>query len=386
VAVEVDTVRVGEVERYVTGSGRIKPKRQVKVSASVIGRITKIAVREGDRVEKGDFLLQIDPMDVETRVKQLRSQVRAAESSLEAEKAGLDRAERDFDEAKRLFEGGYVSQREYRAALAELEAARARYHSAEERLSQLKADLESALHDLEEVRITAEMSGVVTSLNVEEGETAVMGTINNPGTVLLVISDLSQMEAEIKVDETEVVHVREGQRAKVELDAYPDTTFRGVVVEVGNSAIRTGGGLGTESVDYKVVILIEDSIPGIRPDLTASAEILVAKEDSALVVPLQALVVRKVPKSGSVRGAEETAKSRTGKKELREAEGAFVVEDGVARFRPVRVGIVGRERCQVLSGLKAGDLVVVGPFRALSALEDGDPVKLRRSKRPAGGR
>ncbi|HXV14230.1 MAG TPA: efflux RND transporter periplasmic adaptor subunit, partial [Candidatus Krumholzibacteria bacterium] len=293
-SIEVEAAKVGrrDVSKVVTASGEIQPKRLVNVSANTIGKVTKLVVVEGQRVEKGDFLLEIDAAPYESQVEQLAAAVRAAEASVQLEDASLLKAEYDYERAVQLSEKGFMSENDLKTATSSLDIARARARSSREQLAQARASLKRAQHDLRQVHIVAEMSGVITALNVEEGESAIMGTINNPGTVLLTIADLAEMEAEVKVDETEVVHVRVGQAATVRLDAQPDTTYRGVVTEVGNSALRTQVGLGQESVDFKVVIAIQDSIPNIRPGLSASVDIAVAEERQVLAVPIQCLTVR----------------------------------------------------------------------------------------------
>ena len=395
VEVEVSSVGRRDVAKVVTASGEIQPKRRVDVSATTIGRVTKLAVIEGQRVKKGDFLLEIDAEPYETTVEQLQAAVRGAAASLQLEQAAMRKAEYDFDRARQLSEKGFLSDTELKDAQASLDMARARVQSAEEMHTQAQANLRKARHDLRQVRIVAEMPGVITALNVEEGESAIMGTINNPGTVLLTIADLSEMEAEVRVDETEVVLVRPGQEAKVRLDAQPDTTYHGAVTEVGNSALRMQVGMGQESVDFKVVVAIHDSIPNIRPGLSASVDIGVAKEKKALAVPIQCLTVRdparlarerrRGKKDGALAG-DSAAVDTTGEDDKeREIEGVFVVSDGVAHFRPVRVGIAGKSHFVVLSGLKAGEQVVSGPFKTIADLKDGQAVKIKKDMERSQG-
>lgn len=387
--VEVETIARRDVSKVVTASGEIQPKRLVNVSANTIGKVTKLAVVEGQHVNKGDFLLEIDAATYETEVEQLSAAVRAAEAAVELEGATLQKAQYDYERALQLSEGGFMSENELKTAKSSLDVAQARARSAREQLAQTQATLKRARHNLRQVRIEAEMSGVITALNVEEGESAIMGTINNPGTVLLTIADLSEMEAEVRVDETEVVRVRPGQLATVRLDAEPDTTFRGVVTEVGNSALRAQVGLGQESVDFKVVIAIRDSIPNIRPGLSASVDIAVAEEKHVLAVPIQCLTVRDPERLARERrrgnrkrdeAAADTAVVDTAATDQkpRDIEGVFVVENGVAHFRPVRVGIAGQSHFVVLSGLAEGVQVVSGPFKTIADLRDGEAVKIKK--------
>jgi HlyD family secretion protein len=368
--VEVEEVGRRDVKKVVTASGNIQPRRRVNVSASAMGKITRIAVEEGQRVERGDFLLQIDPTRYRSSVEQLEAGVRGAEASLALERASLKKARYDLDKAREMHEKGFMTEDALREAEVTVEMAEARVRTAAERLSQTRADLTRARHDLDEVHITAEMTGVITALNVEEGETAIVGTMNNPGTVLLTIADLSEIEAEVLVDETEVVLIEVGQRAEVRLDAYPDTAFAGSVIEVGNSSIRQQLGMGQESVDFKVVVSLEDEIPSTRPGLSASVDITVAEAFDVLAVPIQSLTVREDA------GADADTVGTADTEGSAEVEGVFVVDDDKAVFRRVGVGITGESHFSILWGLSGGELVVTGPFRAVSDLRDGDPVKV----------
>lgn len=404
--VHVARAERGDVTEIITASGTIQPRRRVNVSASAMGRITRLAVEEGDVVHEGDFLLEIDPKPYESTVAQLEAAVRGAAATLEVEEASFEKARRDFERVRDLHAKGFASDQELRDAEAAFAMARARLQAARETLSQQRANLAKARHDLDQVRITASMSGVVTALNVEEGETAIIGTMNNPGTVLLTISDLSEMEAEVLVDETEVVRIRPGQRSRVHLDAYPDTTFEGVVREVGSSALRQQVGLGQESVDFKVVVSIRDSIPDIRPGLSASVDITVAEAHDVVTVPIQCLTARTREQLERARGrgrsrraptdstagaapadAPTSARSDAGERR-RPVEGVFVVADGRVEFRPVRVGISGERVVEIRSGLGEGETVVSGPFRVLKELRPGARVRVVKSKRrgdSAGG-
>ena len=390
-ATEVQVAEVGrrDISKVITASGEIQPRRRVNVSANAIGKVTRLAVKEGDRVRKGDFLLEIDAEPYETAVEQLTAAVRGARAALDMEKASLTKAEDDYDRAVQLHEKGFMSDGEFKSATSTMEVARARKRNADESLAQADANLKKAVHDLKNVRITAEMSGVITALNVEEGESAIMGTLNNPGTVLLTIADLSEIEAEVRVDETEVVLVRLGQEAVVRLDAHPDTTYRGVVSEVGNSAIRAQVGLGQESVDFKVVIAIRDSIPTVRPGLSASVDITVAEIKKALAIPIQCLTVRdeerlererRRGKKKSETPVAADSLAADDEKKKRDIEGVFVVENGIARFREVRVGIAGQSHFVVERGLSEGEKVISGPFKTISDLVDRTRVKIQKER------
>jgi HlyD family secretion protein len=397
VEVQTEKVKERDITQTVSASGNIRSKRQLDVSALAIGKVTALAVHEGDKVEQGQFLLQIDPTGYESIVDQLEASVRAGEATLDMETANRAKAEYDLAKIQSLYEQQLVSEEELRNTKLSVDVANARVKSAQENLAQQRANLKKAKHDLHEVRITADMPGTITALNVDEGESAIMGTLNNPGTVLLTISDLSQIEAEVLVDETEVVYVRVGQPAKVKLDAHPDTSYVGLVTEVGNSAVRSQLGLGQTSVDFKVVVAVKDSIPNVRPGLSANVEIEVATAKDALSIPIQCLTLRRsseLKTGGETSGADSARASTEAEAEgadtednaagkaKDEIEGVFVVKDGKAVFTPVVVGISGSSYFEVKKGLSNGEEIVSGPFKAINELKNGDPVKT--AKKAAG--
>jgi len=384
-SVEVEIVDSGvrELVATVSASGTLTPKRKVDVSAETIGRITSLAVAEGDEVDEGDFLLEIDPAEYRSQVRGFAAAVMTSAANLDLSEATAEKAGLDLRRATELYDSGLATQQDQETAETDFRIARSRVDAARATLKQAEATLEKARHDLAKVTIRAPMAGLITRLNVEEGENAIMGTLNNPGTVLLTIADLSTMEAEINVDETEVVDVVLGQAAEVEIDAFPDTTFTGEVTEIGNSPIYTSTGQSQQAVDFKVTITLLDQVPGVRPGLSAQADITVARRDSALAVPIGAVVVREwPPRENSRRGrGRGQAPADTADVEREDREGVFVVEDGKARFTPVELGITGEEDFEVLSGLEADQPMVAGPFRVLRDLQHGDRVKEQKTKR-----
>jgi HlyD family secretion protein len=218
------------------------------------------------------------------------------------------------------------------------------------------------------------MTGVVVELNVEAGETAIVGTMNNPGTVLLTIADLSELEAEVEVDETDVVDLALGMPARVSIDSYPDTTFGGIVTEIGNSAIRSLQ--ASESVDFNVVITLSDPVPGAKPGLSATADIIVAERKSVLSVPMASLTIRRTGESENPEADELLDDDPTARKKSEEKEGVFLVRGKRAAFAPAVTGIVGERYFEVLSGVAEGDTVVSGTFEAIRDLEDGARVRI----------
>jgi HlyD family secretion protein len=342
-----------------------------------MGRLTEIAVEEGDYVRTGQFLLQLDPVPLQSVVNQLQASLEAARADERQMYAQLQKAKSDLERTRKLFEQGYLTDQEVEAAETNYEVAAANHEAALHRIAQNEANLRSARHNLEEVTITSTMDGVVTRLNVEEGESAIMGTTNIPGTVLLTIADLSTIEAEVEVDETEVVHINLDDSAEVILDAFPDTSYAGVVTEVGNSPIISTSVTGTQGVDFKVVITLTEEIETVRPGLSADAEITVAKRDSALAIPIQSLTVRRRKDLKGFAPADTTVKTDENDGDI---EGVFVVEGDRAYFREVDVGISSQKLFEVLSGLEEGEEVVSGNFKAIRELKHEQLVKVTKKK------
>ncbi|HUV37279.1 MAG TPA: efflux RND transporter periplasmic adaptor subunit [Patescibacteria group bacterium] len=374
--VQTEKVTPRSLAMVISASGNIQPKRQVDVSANAMGRITSIAVKEGDTVRKGQVLLQLDPVQLESAVNQLKASIQAVKANERQAYAQLQKAKSDLERTRKLFGQGYLTSQEVETAGTNYEVSVASHEAALHQIAQYEANLESAEHSLKEVTITATMDGVVTRLNVEEGENAVMGTMNIPGTVLLTIADLSTIEAEVEVDETEVVHISLGDSARVTLDAFPDTSYAGVVTEVGNSPILSTSVAGAQGIDFKVVITLTDEIDIVRPGLSADAEITVARRDSALSISIQSLTVRRQKDLKGSSPADTTELADDDE----DIEGVFVVEGNRARFRHIEVGISSQKYFEVLSGLKQGDEVVSGNFKAIRELRDDQRVTVAKKR------
>ncbi|UCF05764.1 MAG: efflux RND transporter periplasmic adaptor subunit [bacterium] len=370
-AVQLEKVTRSDLSMIISASGSIRPKRQVDISASSIGKVTRVAVKEGDFVKMGQFLIQIDPIELKSAVARLEAGLASAKANERQTYVQVQKAKNDLQRTHQLFTQGYLTDQEVDAAQTAYEVAVAQHEAARHQIAQQEALLESAKHNLKEVTISAGMDGVVTRMNVEEGEVAIMGTLNNPGTVLMTIADLSTIECEVEVDETEVVDIELGQMVKVTLDAFPDTSYTGLVTEIGNSPILSSSVTGQQGVDFEVVITIQDTVLNVRPGLSADAEITVAERDSALSIPIQSLTVRR---KKDLKGFKSTDSTGTDEGD-EEIEGVFVVEGGRASFRPVTVGISSQQHFEVLSGLEEGEAVVSGNFRAIRNLRDGQKVK-----------
>ncbi len=368
--VEVEKVERRDLTAVVSASGTLEPKQSVSISATTPGEVVRVGVAEGQRVNKGDFLLQLDPVNMAAGASGQAAAVETARAEVGSAEAQLAFARQDYERKRKLAEADLIPRAELEAARAELRAREAAVNAARSRVRQGQASLSSARHDLSRVTITSPIDGVVTRVNVEEGEVAMIGTMNQPGTVLLTIADMGVMEATVDVDETDVVSVDVGQQAEVTVDAFPDTTFAGTVTEVGTSPKiePTVTGPAEGATDFEVKITLAEQLPTARSGLSTSTDIVTARKKDVLTIPIQSLVVRQVADDSAGQGG------------VAEREGVFVVKDGEARFTPVRVGISGERHFEVLSGLEEGDQVVSGSYQALRDLSDGAVVEIEESK------
>ena len=409
--VNVEGIKTRDLEAVVSASGKIQPKRSVNISADTMGRVTDLAVEEGDRIDKDQFLLQIDPRNLRSAVQRSEASMLVARSSaeqlqvaLESARVSLKQAEDANRRQQDLWARGLTTKELLEQAEATLKMRQSDLRSQEQniktqqaRMQQENASLESARYDLSKVRIQSPIKGIVTKRNIEEGETVVIGTMNNAGTVLLTIADMSIIEAEVEVDETDIPTVKFGQVAKITIDAIPGKTFTGKVTEIGNSPIATTGTAASQATNFKVVVTLDTEIPEVRPGFTCTAEITTANRKNVVAVPIQATTVREmvVDEKGDVvrETADPTKRPRPGAVQAselkpgqsrKELEGVFVVRDAKAIFVPVKTGIAGDKYFEVLSGVKDGDSVVVGPFASVRELADNAPVKVEAATTRAG--
>ena len=374
---EVQTAKAGreDLQAKVSANGKIQAQKKVDISATIAGQITRLAVEEGDRVRKGQFLLQIDAVNPRAAARSNEFSMQALREELESSRAALLLARDDLRRAERNYQAGILPAADLERARIGVRTSEAAVQAAERRVLQAGASLEGARDTLAKTTIRSPMDGIVTARRVEEGEVAVIGVQNSPGTVLLTISDMSAVEAELEVDETSIPSVKLGQEARVRLDAYPNRTFRGVVTEVGSSPLVTAT---NQAIKFKVKVRVDDPPADIKPGLSARADILTGFRGQALVVPLQALVVRDVERKPGAPAPGPDAP--------REQEGVYLMEDGKARFQPLKTGLLGELAIEVVEGLKGGETVITGPFKALRTIEPGDPVTLEKPKKGEGRR
>ncbi|MFH1764941.1 MAG: efflux RND transporter periplasmic adaptor subunit [Gemmatimonadota bacterium] len=382
VEVRMEEVAKRDLVATVTVSGNVRARRAVDISADVMGRIIELNVEEGDDVTEGDILLRIDPRQLEAAVSRAQAMLSQARAQEAQQRANRLRSYRDNDRIAGLWarDSTLVSRQQVDDAETNLEVAQALFEASQFGVSQAEAGLDETLDQLAKTIIKAPMSGKVTRLNVEAGETVVIGTMNNAGSLILTVSDLSVIEVVMEVDETDVPEITLGDSAVVELDAYPDRQFTGRVTQMGQSSItppsQSGG---SATIDFEVVITLEDSGIRLRPDLSATADIVTAIRRDVLAIPIIALTVRQ--EGGAAIEREDTAGPQSPEGPIarglrsREREGVFLVSDGIATFTPVEVGITGQEFFEVISGLEEGDTVVAGPYQRIRELTDGDPVR-----------
>ena len=395
------------LEALVSASGTIQPQLTVDISASVMGRVTLLAVNEGDRVSAGQFLLQIDPESLQSAVDRGEASLKASQSTQEQAKVAvttaqvtLQQAQDNLERQQELWELRLISREIYDQAVTdvalretELQAREVEVATAAQRIRQERALLESARYDLDQVTIVAPMDGIVTRRNIEEGETVVVGTMNNAGTVLMTIADFSILEAEVEVDETDIPSVRFGQQAEITIDALPDRTYRGRVTEIGNSPIQDtsqNAGNTAQATNFKVVVTLDDNVPEVRPGFTCTADITTATRTATLAVPIQATTVREVTLNalGEVTRVPRRddnlpniaspleAASQAWNEATQELEGVFILRENRVQFTPIVTGIAGEQYFEVVQGLNEGDFVITGPFDVVRSLDEGDPVQI----------
>ncbi len=369
------TAKEQDLVGKVIANGKIQAENKVELSALVQGQIVNLVAREGDRVRKGDFLLQIDRGRAAAEEASSAAAVKVALSDRDSAKATLDQAQRDHDRAASNFEVRITSEADLQRARATLDSARSNYDSLVSRVEQMRETMNAYRDTLSKATVRAPLDGIVTTLRIKAGEVSVIGTMNNPGTQLMTISDMSTVLAVLMVDETDTPAVQVGQKALLTIDAYQGQTFEGVVTEVGHSPILKDDadlqGLTTTSdaVNFKVKVKLLQPPKGIRPGFSVSADVVTGTKKQVPAVPLAAVVVRDSPKG------ERTASGR-----LKTEDGVYTIKDGKAAFVPIRTGLAGELMVEVVEGLRPGQEIITGPFKALRSIKDGDKVIIATGK------
>lgn len=393
VEVRIEPVQKRDLVSSVTASGQVRPQTKVDVASDVSGKIMKLAVKEGQIVSSGQFLLQIDPSQAQAATDRAQAAVASSQAQLTQAQANLDQAQRAYERTSLIKKQNplLISDEQMEQLHTAVDVNKSLVDASKHAVDQATASLNDAKSALSKTTIYAPMAGRVTRLDVEQGETAVPGTFNKDAATLLTISDMSVLETRVKVDETDVARIKVGDSAQVQIDAFPDTTFIGRVTKISNSSVKATSTTSTtdQAVDYEVTIQLLNAPAETRPDFSATAKVITDKRSSVLSVPIIALTVREdesLAKGDTAVGLGKAKPTKdVGKKDV---EGVFVVgADNKVTFRPVKVGIAGEKHFEITGGLKDGERIVAGTYQAIRDLKDGTLVREVKvdAKKPTPG-
>jgi HlyD family secretion protein len=372
VAVEVEPVGRRQVVQTVTGTGKIQPMIQVNISADVSAKITRLEVKEGQWVEQGTLLVELDREAYLAAVESAEANLSAAQANANLARENMVKAEKDYERTKELFERNLESQSVLDSVYAAAEVEKARRQSALDQVEQARAALRQSRDALAKTTIYAPMSGTVSRLNKEVGEIALGSQFQ--ADVILEISNLEGMEVLVDIDENDIVSVSIGDEAEIEVDALPDVKLKGRVTEIANSAKSSGQGTTDEKTEFEVKVAVTEPVAELRPGMTASAEIVTKVCEDCLSVPIQSVAVRTLDQLGAEEGGDDEAPRFSPDKEGF-VEIVWVVADGRARARQVTTGIQSATHIEIVDGLEDDEQVVVGNYRAISRdLEDNSMV------------
>lgn len=382
--VRIEAVQKRDLVASVTASGQVTPRTKADLSADITGKIVALNVKMGDMVKKGQLLLQIDPQQFEGQVQRAEAALANARAGLAQAKANLSQTSRNYQRSAEIKKTNatLISDEQFEQLKTTMEVNQALLEAAQEMVKQGEATLKDARWQLSRTNIYAPMSGRVTRLNVENGETAVQGTFNKDAATLMTIADMAVLETKVKVDETDVSRISLGDSAVIQIDAFPDTTFIGKVVEISQSSVKGAAtGQGDQAIDYEVKIRLLNPPTDTRQDFSATAKVITDTRTKVLAIPIIALTVREneaLANKDSVPASSKAPAKQVGKKDV---EGVFVVDAAnKVTFRPVKVGIAGEKYFEVLTGLKENDRIVGGTYQAIRELKDGAIV--REAKQP----
>ena len=376
----VETAKAGRhrIVQRVSATGKIRPKTSVDISADVSAKILKLPVVEGQWVEKGTFLAELDRDRYLAAVESAVANVSSAEANAALVKENMDRTQREYARSKELLGQGVESQSDFDRKQADYQVEVARYKSVQDQVKQAAAALKQARDDLSKTTIYAPMAGTISSLNKEQGEIALGSQFQKD--VIMVVADLKVMEARVNVDENDIGSVALGQKAEIEVDALPDQTLGGVVSQISNSANVSGTGTTDQKTEFEIRITITDPPQTLRPGMTATAEVITKTEDSTLSVPIQSVAVRTLDQLTRKGEKRKDAAARYQPDKDGFVEMVFCVEGGKAIARQVKTGIQSEDLIQILDGIREGDEIVTGTYRAISKdLENGAGVTISKT-------
>ncbi|HXY39007.1 MAG TPA: efflux RND transporter periplasmic adaptor subunit [Vicinamibacteria bacterium] len=399
------TVQTGKVGRHdltqiVTASGEVRPKRYVNVGANVSGRLIEINVKEGDWVEKGQVLARVESERYQAVQRQSEAGVSAGQADLDRAQADLEISRLAYERNKQMRDQKLVSDQQFDQAEADYKMKKANVEASRRRVAQLQAAMDSTKDDLVKTTVIAPMSGAVTNLPMEPGE-MVIGAMSFSPTVIMTVADLSVMECEVMVDETDFRNLKIGQDAEIKVDALEGLKLKGEVTEIGSSALVRGTGTsatqtstlgantGNQPKDFKVKITIKNPPSNLKPGLNATADITTATRQKVIAVPVQAVVVREVDKQGKVvdpeggagePGREGNTVQAAVREKGKETDGVFTVQGEKVVFKPVKTGIMGETDIEVVDGLAEGQEIVTGSYKTLRTLKDQAKIKADKPK------
>jgi HlyD family secretion protein len=394
VEVHAAVAKTSDIVEKVSASGRIQPQTKVNITAQINGKIVALLVKEGDTVRPGELLAVLDTVQLKSEAEQGRYSLNEISARLDGAKSALDQAAEEYERQQKLFTQNLTSETQLKNSKYDFLSAKANYEATSAQSKQLQSAYEKQLDNLSKTKIVAPMTGVLTLVDCEVGEIAPAQTAFTQGKTLMTISNLYVFEVEVEVDETEIGKINMEQPAKIEVDAFPDTTFAGKVVEIGNTAILKGSGTQDQSTNFKVKVILTDAEGRIRPGMSATVEITTNEKKEALSVPFSSIVMRQfdmdsllaartkpaAESSGGVHAASAdsgNAASDTDKKR-EDLKGVFVISGGKLVFKNVQTGIADAQNIEVLSGLNSGDSVVSGPYRILRTVNEGDQVQVTK--------
>lgn len=402
--VSVAAVEKKQLTEQVSASGRVQPQTKVNITSEVNGEVIDLKVKEGDTVRQGQLLIVLDTTRLRSDVDQARFAMSETEARLNGAKTMLDQATEEYQRQEKLYAEKLTSETQFKNAKYEHLNSQSGYEAMLAQSKQLRSAFDKQMENFRKAKIVAPMDGIVTLVDVEVGEVAAAQTSFTQGKTLMTISNLDAFEVQVEVDETEVTKIKVGQKAEIEVDAFPDTTFSGRVIEIGNSAIVSGMGTQEQSTDFKVTILFTEVNDRIRPGMSATVDITTEERNGALALPFSCVVARswdldsltrarerRLTEKGGVEAAtddsaEQKKDDETDRKDLK---GVFVVRDGKVEFVEVTTGIADRKSIEILTGIKEGDSVVSGSYSALRNLTDGEEVKVRddeKNKKSSDGK
>src|SRR4051812_2769592 len=391
IEVRIEPVQKRDLVASVTASGQIRPQTKVDIASDVSGKITKLAVKEGQMVTAGQFLVEIDPTNYKAAVDRAEAAIASSRAQLAQSQANLEQSKKSYDRSAAIKKQNpqLIAEEQLEQLKTTMDVNVAIVESAKHAVDQAQASLTDAKSSLQKTSLFAPMSGRVTRVVVEQGETAVPGTFNKDAATLLTISDMSVLETRVKVDETDVARIKIGDSAQVQIDAFQDTTFVGRVTKISNSSVKAATATTDQAVDYEVTIQLLNAPMDTRPDFSATAKVITDKRNAVLSVPIIALTVREdsaLAKGDTAVGLGKAKPTKDIAK--KDVEGVFVVgSDNKVTFRPVKVGIAGEKHFEILSGLKEGDKIVAGTYQAIRELKDGALVRGPKldAKKPTSG-